>query len=811
MKRWRVLFLLLMGLSFASALAQAKERVIVTTDGEGDDKASMVRLLMYSNELDIDGLIYTNSQFHHRDVSPIANHQAGPGGWIEQAIAQYEASLVNLRRHAGGWPDASRLRGVVRNGNRGAPDGGVGNVYDNGAVGERWDTAGSDLIISKLLDGDSRRVWLQAWGGLSTIAQAFYRLRASYSQAQLDRALAKARIYAVVEQENPTPYGAPIYGTTGRNAEWLQRNFPTLRILQPEVQPWMFAYLGDGVNPGRNMGVNGGRFADSVNPHYNDYVYQPSWYGSHVAGHGAIGRHYQAVGSEGDSLAFLHVLDNGLRSYQNPTWGGWGGRMRPVGVNFWTDAYDDGNRSKGFWRWVEDLQSDFGARMDWALHSEFGRANHRPVINTASGSLRRQAAPGQPVRLAVSASDPDGNALTYRWYHYRDAGDDPYLASTISLQGASTANASLTVPGNALGKEIHIIAEVRDNGVAHPLKRYARFVLEVNGNASADPAPVVDDTPGSQSPPTDAPSDQAQAGENLLRNNGFEDGNTDPWRAWGSFGAERGNAHSGSWSVAFFAGSGGGANVTSVRPGGRYEFSAWGKGGSGARIGVKLFDSGFNQIGAAVHSSPFAANYERRSLSFTLPANAAYAQVFAWNTAGGAAFIDDVALIDVAGDTAASQAPEPVSRPADSTGSDDGGVNLLTNPGFEGGRLSPWSAWGSFYPVNDGNARSGDWAVRVLPSNGGGTNVVSAQPGQRYVFSGWGKAINGVGARLGVKFFNAAYQQIGKQQLSGEFSRSYGRQAIEFTAPAGTGYIQVFGWNNSTGSLYLDDLSLTAR
>lgn len=814
MKRGRLL-LLLMGLSLVTALAHGKERVIVTTDGEGDDKASMVRLLMYSNELDIEGLIYSNSQFHHRDVSPIANHQAGPGGWIEQTIAQYEASLGNLRRHASGWPDGSRLRAAVRNGNRGAPNGGVGNVYDNGAVGEGWDTPGSDLIISKLLDGDSRRVWLQAWGGLSTIAQAFYRLRASYSPAQLNRALSKARVYAVVEQENPTPYGSPYYGTTGRNSEWLQRNFPTLRIVQPVVQPWSFAYLGDGVNPGRNMGIYGGPYADSVNPRYNDYIYQPSWYGSHVAGHGAIGRHYQAVGSEGDSLAFFHVLDNGLRSFENPSWGGWGGRMRPVAVNFWTDAYDDGNRSKGFWRWVDDLQSDFAARMDWALYGEFGRANHRPVISTAQGALRREVAPGQFVRLSVSASDPDGNALTYRWYHYRDAGDDPYLASTIPLQGDSTANASLTIPGNALGKEIHIIVEVKDNGIAHPLKRYARFILDVTGNASNDPAPVAGDDNGGQPPaadaPADAPADQGRAGENLLRNSGFEDGNIDPWRAWGSFGAVRGNARGGSWSVIINAGSGGGSNVTSVRPGGRYEYSAWGKGGSGARIGYKLYDSGFNQIGTTVNSPSFAANYERRSLSFTLPANAAYAQVFAWNSGGGAAYLDDVALIDVAGGTAATEAPEPVPERADTSVPVDSGENLLTNPGFEGGRLSPWSAWGSFYPVNDGNARSGDWAIRVLPSNGGGTNVVTAQAGQRYVYSGWGKAINGSGARLGVKFFDAAYQQIGDEQSSADFSRSYSRQAIEFTAPAGTRYIQVFGWNSSTGSLYLDDLSLTAQ
>ncbi|MGH1359711.1 MAG: nucleoside hydrolase-like domain-containing protein [Burkholderiaceae bacterium] len=817
MSCWCRMRLLVMCAILFAGVAQAKERVIVTTDGEGDDKASLVRLLMYANEIDINGFIYSNSQFHHSDVSPIANHQVGANGWIEQTISQYEASLGNLRVHASGWPAGSQLRAVIRNGNRGARNRGFGNVYDNGAVGEGWDTDGSDLIIRNLLDGDSRRVWLQAWGGLSTIAQAFYRLRASYSQDQLNRALSKARVYAVVEQENPTPYGAPRYGTTGRNSEWLQRNFPSLKIIQPVVQPWLFAYMGDGVNPGRNMGVGGGSYADSVNPHYNDYIYQPSWYGSNVAGHGALGRHYRAVSSEGDSLAFFHVLDRGLRSFENPTWGGWGGRTRPVGVNFWTDAYDDGNRGKGFWRWVFDIQSDFGARMDWALYSNYRQANHPPVIASVSGSLRREVAPGQTVNLGVSASDPDGNSLTYRWYHYRHAGDDPFVASTIPVRAASSNNASLTVPANALGKEIHIIVEVKDNGVGHPMKTYRRFILDVTGNATSNPAPSPTVPEADQSetakPDNGSAQDDTAAGENLLRNAGFEDGNTAPWRAWGSFSATRnGNARSGSWSAMIGAGSGGGSNVASVKPGGRYVFSAWGKGGSGARIGHKFFDSGFNQIGLPVYSSPFSANYERRSLTFTLPANAAYAQVFAWNSAGGAAYVDDVALIDEAGGTAAVAAPEVVPEVSVPVQDDVSGAdNLLTNTGFEGGKLSPWSAWGSFYPANDGNARSGNWAVRVLPSNGGGTNVVAVQANRRYVFAAWGKAINGTGARLGVKFFDAAYQQIGDQQLSGYFSSTYKQQAVEFQTPGNTQYVQVFGWNNSAGSLYLDDLSLTAR
>ena len=32
---------------------------------------------------------------------------------------------------------------------------------------------------------------------------------------------------------------------------------------------------------------------------------------------------------EGDTPTFINLIDNGLRAYENPQWGGWGGRMNP--------------------------------------------------------------------------------------------------------------------------------------------------------------------------------------------------------------------------------------------------------------------------------------------------------------------------------------------------------------------------------------------------------------------------------------------------------------------------------------------------
>jgi hypothetical protein len=46
--------------------ADARPRVIVTSDGEIDDECSLVRFLLHANEWDIEGIITSSSQYHWR-------------------------------------------------------------------------------------------------------------------------------------------------------------------------------------------------------------------------------------------------------------------------------------------------------------------------------------------------------------------------------------------------------------------------------------------------------------------------------------------------------------------------------------------------------------------------------------------------------------------------------------------------------------------------------------------------------------------------------------------------------------------------
>jgi hypothetical protein len=93
------------------------------------------------------------------------------------------------------------------------------------------------------------------------------------------------------------------------------------------------------------------------------------------------------------------------------------------------------------------------------------------------GAVHVSTKPGGRIELTANgSSDPDNDALTFRWFVYSEAGT---YARDLAIDNASTSAASLTVPSDAAGKTVHVLLEVRDNGTP-PLTRYRRAVIEVN-------------------------------------------------------------------------------------------------------------------------------------------------------------------------------------------------------------------------------------------------------------------------------------------------------------------------------------------
>ena len=73
------------------------------------------------------------------------------------------------------------------------------------------------------------------------------------------------------------------------------------------------------------------------------------------------------------------------------------------------------------WRWRSAYQNDFAARMDWTI-KPYAEANHPPLPKLAHAH-ELSARPGERVNLsAEGSSDPDGDALSYEWFYYGEAG-----------------------------------------------------------------------------------------------------------------------------------------------------------------------------------------------------------------------------------------------------------------------------------------------------------------------------------------------------------------------------------------------------
>jgi hypothetical protein len=479
-----------------------KQRVVVMTDiaNEPDDQMSMARFLVYSNQFDVEGLVAATSTWMRQRVRPDV---------IRTMVDAYEQVRPSLLRHQPGFPSADALRAVIVSGQP---------SYGMAAVGPGRRSLGADLILRAADKPDPRPLWVLAWGGTNTLAQALTQARADRSPADLDRLVARLRVYAISDQDDAGP--------------WIRREFPSLHyIATPSTQDGEQYYFATWT------GISGDRFYKNA-PGADFTTFTDAWVNANIRAKGPLGQHYPmpCCIHEGDTPSFLGLINNGLASSMSPAYGGWGGRYvwrtfagetRP----FWTqggDAYPGKDSSRDtvvgadgriytsdqatIWRWREAFQHDFAARMDWTIKS-VGEANHNPevIVNGIAGKapLMLDVKAGAALTLdAAGTRDPDGNALTYAWFYYpeagtgvpglpvatgsevpiggggnRDQGGIPSAAAggppeppaRVTLAGASTARVSVTprVPGTA-----HIILAVQDNGTPS-LTSYRRVILAI--------------------------------------------------------------------------------------------------------------------------------------------------------------------------------------------------------------------------------------------------------------------------------------------------------------------------------------------
>jgi len=429
----------------APAGARLKPRVIATTDGEIDDHSSMIRFLLYASDFDVAGIVEVNSRFQKN------GHSKEP--WLENQLNAYEQVLPNLRTHNPDYPDASQLRSVCRVGNENIKD-----LWVAPPDMATKDTPGAQLIIDTLLDNDPRPVHVLSWGGANTTASALWKLKTEYPKEKFVYAVSRIRIYCIWYQDG--------------GGGWIQTNIPQAHI--NEAYRWDNVWDYESYDNARKPGK------PSSNPPEIQELMKPAWMNEHVkTGHGPLGALTpQKYISEGDTPSFLHLINNGLAAHLDYTLGGWGGRSAyddPAFPNHITDKTltDDGDANKMYWRWIPAAQNDFAARMDWCV-KKFKDANHAPVAKV-TGTLVGEVKAGEAVKLAATATDPDGNQLTYKWWQYADV--DSAKATVAIANSDSLDNASFVAPTEP-GKQVHIILEVTDNGTP-PLVGYQRIICNI--------------------------------------------------------------------------------------------------------------------------------------------------------------------------------------------------------------------------------------------------------------------------------------------------------------------------------------------
>jgi hypothetical protein len=486
-------FILLVAPATYAQLSNPKPRTIITTDGEVDDMDSFIRLLLYTNDLNIVGFVYSSSEFHYagdgKGTQFTSNmpwaKQYGTRTelrwlgtqWIQDYIDKYAMVYQNLLLHDKNYPTPQHLMSLVK----------VGNITFEGEMDH--DTEGSDFIRKLLLDDNKLPVLVQIWGGTNTVARALRSIEEEYKMSAqwqdiYKKVSDKLVLYLILDQDETYK-------------KYVSVSWPDVNVINNSAQFWSLAYPWKQMSPPNMHPYLGGRwFSENIKFNHGPLLEGYFLWGDgqkltadfdHTHGDTVQMKEkgmtkYDFI-SEGDSPSYLYLVDVGLRSAEDASYGGWGGRMVKSAPHQWQDgdnamdfnpAAQKDDKSYPQTRWIDVIQNDFAARADWCVKN-YKEANHAPVVKLNHGK-NIKAARRETVKLGASATDPDHDKITCKWWQYFEA--DSY-AGKITLNDPSSLRTSFIVPADARsGDTIHVICEVTDHGMP-ALTRYARVIITV--------------------------------------------------------------------------------------------------------------------------------------------------------------------------------------------------------------------------------------------------------------------------------------------------------------------------------------------
>lgn len=494
-----------------------KPRVIITTDMEVDDMNSTIHLALYLNMLDVEALVYTASQYHFLgdgihtlgEVNPhwrtkgiratewkvvpnepdpeagsLTKYRPFPTKWIENLWQNEYAQAwpyLNANALAAGEDEFPSPTQMVERTFE-------GNVAFEGDV--REDSIGSNVIKDAILDDDQRVLWLLSWGGMNTIVRALMSIAEDYQGTSeweriRERVYKKVRVLGVMDgigQDNSwLDYGKPLFPElTLWRVPFMYGGYVDAIAAQPDSielfrAPWPEKNLtkGNGALMERYMLYGDGKRYENEPERFQFGLTATVDWG--LDGMDPIHFTPGDFMAEGDSMTYIPLLPFGLRGIDNPAFNTLLGPLFKDGTTN-TPAMSIASASKAKSTnanpFLRAYQEDFAARAQWCAHEPHA-CNHAAIIEQVSNDM--QAKPGDTIELSVTAHDPDGDALAYRWW-----------LDTLCTQCCAAkawekpgANTSYTIPSEAkAGERLVFTCAVQDEA-GRPMTRYAQVEVSI--------------------------------------------------------------------------------------------------------------------------------------------------------------------------------------------------------------------------------------------------------------------------------------------------------------------------------------------
>ena len=490
-----LVFALLCSAAEATALpkTEGKMRLLVTQDGEVDDMNSLIHTLLYSNDFDLEGIVQTSSKLHYSGDGETESYRWMGTDWMYEFLDAYEEVYPNLIVHDPDYPSPDALRAITA----------VGNIKAEAEMTEI--TEGSELIKARILADDPRPLYIEVGGGANTVSRALLSISEEYQgtdgwEELYNHICENVILIAWGMQDNcyldyiqpnwPQMRMVDVSGSTlAYGYRWANLTELSEESREKLSSAWMEEHLekGHGALMDKYVTWGDGTYLEGEDDP-DQYGVNEALLGDETSWVGHAYERYDFL-SEGDSPAWFITIPTGLRNNEDLSYGGWNGRYAPKNVKNNPDVrlYQaaKGNE-KGIAFWIAAIQSDFAMRADWCVTPAYEDANHLPAVSVKEG-IDLAAAPGETVSLHAEATDPDGDAVTFLWYHYplgdtyeeaKDADKNP-VPVEVTVSGENGEAAEFTVPADAKsGDTLHIILEGVDAGGTNP-RAYQRVIVSV--------------------------------------------------------------------------------------------------------------------------------------------------------------------------------------------------------------------------------------------------------------------------------------------------------------------------------------------